>query len=140
MAYTDDFAKDIERILMGAERELRVLVESAASKGDYAAVVEIAKVAASLRSMTGKESDSEPPREKPATRSEKRRYPFFTRNGGDLVKTGYSSSTKSDYQHRAPRDIVDTFARALDSLPKSAKRHFTDGLNPAAAVWRSSGS
>jgi hypothetical protein len=128
MPYTSDYAKDIQSILTVAETELRTLVEAATSKGNYSAVVEIANVAASLRALAGTRSSPDVPThsvDRPTPLGGKRTYPFFTRNGGELVKTGYSSSTKSDYQHRAPREIVDAFATALDSLPKSAKAHFT---------------
>lgn len=50
-----------------------------------------------------------------ATRTARRRttYPKFTREGDDLVKTGWSKKGGKEYQHRAPGSIIDLVGVAL---------------------------
>ena len=115
------------QVLQDAEARLRSLMEKAASEGDYDSVVEIAQAAGSLRSLASRNGEGAiavAEQRSSISNPGKRKYPFFTRSGEELVKTGYSSTNKSDYQHRAPREVIDAFTRALEGLPKTAKSHF----------------
>lgn len=129
-------------ILVDAEAELKRLIGEAANEGDYLSLEILIRWASSLGAMHAQEllpaSQSEPLRvvdndagyetsnaqgfdTTPAksARSKRRVYPIFAKSGSVLVKTGWSKSSKSEYQHKAPQFVV---KRLTEALSRHAKK------------------
>lgn len=132
--------------LQDCESRLRCLVAKAAAGGDYEAVRQLADWAqgvAALRSLppdsapshrrkrnasrgaptNGSAPASNPSGHRKKARSQRKRksatvaYPKFARGKNELVKIGWSKKEKSEYQHKAPRQVIDFL---IDSLLKTA--------------------
>lgn len=50
-----------------------------------------------------------------------RAYPRFFRDGEWLIKVGWSKKTKNEYEHRAPRRILDLLMRRIQELGGGGK-------------------
>jgi hypothetical protein len=152
-----DTAKQAAEILMSAEQRMRDLVGVAASAGDYALAVRITDWAKSLgelaRSTENRPSHpSVPATAEPvsrATRTTIRRaggarktrraarrakrqgkYPKFFRRGDHLVKVGWSKTDGEEYEHKAPRRVVELLAAALDRVGRNGKLITTQDIMP----------
>ncbi len=124
--------------LKETEVELRNLIGEAASKGDYSTVEVLARWASSVVDMGAgyglsvkptlrheKVSIASPPSESNDSKvsksnpkvskspSKKRIYPFFAKSGNTLVKVAWSKSSKSEYQHKSPLDVLNSLVAAL---------------------------
>jgi hypothetical protein len=117
-------------ILRGAEAKLRDAAAKAAAEGEYDTVVEITKWAKTLRAFileaTSTDSDaqsaptsstdgtvSEPAVVKTAQPDQSRLrsgsatdVPRFGRDADYLIKQAYSQKTHSEYEHRAPAEVL----------------------------------
>ena len=49
-------------------------------------------------------------------------YPRFVREGDALVKIGWSKKSKSEYEHRAPRDVLGQITAAIRDLARAGSR------------------
>ena len=125
-----------EEVLKEAERRIRTLLQEAAAEGDYDAVAPLAGLAKQVGTMVeGRRAPSTrpsrpgPPKpkrrkvsavkttkktRKTNSRSKKRAgYPKFRREGDHLIKVGWSKTDKAEYEHRAPKAVVDALVAAL---------------------------
>jgi hypothetical protein len=130
------------------ENKLRELLASAGSAGDYEAVVLLAKMAKAISAVPYEEvvnGATKPTggiaskRKLTLRKRSKRRharlsknngYPHFLRQGDQLVKIGWSKSSKSEYQHKAPRRAVTLFASATMGVCKGGAMFSAQDLAP----------
>lgn len=124
-------------VIANAEAELRRLIGDAAEKGDYSSIEAITKWASllgELCSNQGPPNTYEPlahtravanPAPTTSKEADKRRgvrkrrsYPYFAKAGESLVKVAWSKSSKSEYQHKAPRVVAVKLAEALAQRSK----------------------
>ena len=131
----------VKEVLERCEASLRALVAEAAQTGDYEAVLPLTSLARELarlgevalrRGPTTESTKKQPitasarpenaPR--PAGRSPRKRaprveggssaeYPRFCRKGRELLKIGWSKSSRSEYEHRVPKEAVDRVVATL---------------------------
>lgn len=117
-------------ILSRAEAELRALIQEQLTQGLYGEVAATALMADSLlRLVTGQDRPRSPsspgvasPRftgaaatgtpDSPRRRSSKD-YPQFARDGERLVKIAWSKRERAEYEHRAPRHVVQNLIDAV---------------------------
>lgn len=139
-------------VLRATEESLRDLIRTAVEEQRYAEIAEIAELANSVSKLirgatpaprvaaaephagNGIARSSPPPRlkkkvakKKLASKSE---YPWFGRDGDRLVKVGWSKKNKKEYEHRVGRDVVQAFAKHLDSAVTAGEMFDVDGLLP----------
>lgn len=116
------------RILSNAQLELRSLLEEALADSRYTDVAAIARVAdgmaqlgASSGSPTGEStiSASLTPESRPSAASPSRHtrpsrtFPRFEREGDKLVKIAWSKKDRAEYEHKAPRSVIDLLIEAI---------------------------
>lgn len=111
------------RAIQEAERQLRSLLEKAVQAGDYDVVVPLTELAKSLSLLivrtstnpSGQDSPGPQPKERGAVsaKTAPRSYPHFRRDKNTLVKVGWSKSSRTEYEHKAPRQVLDLLARRL---------------------------
>jgi hypothetical protein len=117
-------------ILSRAEAELRALIQEQLTQGLYGDVAATALMADSLlRLVNGQDCPSSPSStgagasrvkgdagtaapESPRRRSPKD-YPQFARDGERLVKIAWSKRERAEYEHRAPRHVVQNLIDAV---------------------------
>lgn len=122
-----------EEAIRECESRLRELMSKASAAGEYDTVIKLmdwAKAVASVldrpiaqpslereNSTSANPVDLAPsitskqPSKPKTTRS---RYPRFTKYRNDLVKIGWSKKERKEYQHRAPRKVVDLLCARLE--------------------------
>lgn len=113
------------KVLSKCEADLRALVATAADSGDYDVVLRITSWAKQIASMSGNAPAFAPGRS-PETESPKKTkvrptYPRFLRRGDHLVKVGWSKRDKSEYEHKALREVALVLARAVASIGKEGR-------------------
>jgi hypothetical protein len=133
-------------ILRTAEAALREATSQAAESGDYEATVtlalwaqQLARLSASLEGQ-GTEPASPPAavplvpatvtaeavtagsarrkREQHPKAARRADYPRFFKKANLLIKVGWSKREKAEYQHKAPRSVVETVVEALRSAAR----------------------
>jgi hypothetical protein len=119
-------------ILSRAQAELRLLLEEALSNNCYTDVAEIARVAdqlAQLGAYIGQPtppgeaaiSASQTPEQRPPASSRPRpvrplrTFPRFEREGDKLIKIAWSKKDRAEYEHKAPRSVVDLLIEVIRS-------------------------
>jgi hypothetical protein len=60
----------------------------------------------------------------------KGQYPKFFRQGDQLVKIGWSRTTKGEYEHKASRRVVDALTAAIAMRSRNGKLFRVEGLLP----------
>lgn len=119
------------KILQRAESELRSLIEKALADGRYGDVASIARLADRLAQMVSpngsaeignnsvdssdlnessarEEFETSPrPGTKLSKRAARKLFPRFEREADRLVKIAWSKREREEYEHKAPREIVD---------------------------------
>ncbi len=139
--YTGTTKQAVEAI-SAAERKLREFVAIAAGNGDYNAAAQIMEWAKELAQLAaeprptvtslsdavvrtprtvGGESRRKPP---------KGEFPRFFRRGDNLVKIGWSKTERKEYEHKAPRRIVDALAESIARRSNNGKVFTAEGLFP----------
>lgn len=123
------------QILSKAEAELRSVIERALAEGSYSDVATIARIADGLAQLSAAEPVDEgqptpraersrpavPPAPSPAqptvSRGSRtaRTFPRFEREGDKLVKIAWSKKDRAEYEHKAPRRIVDLLLESIRS-------------------------
>jgi hypothetical protein len=110
-----------------AEKALRAIASRLAECGDYTQMIEVAKLAEVLASLTRDTRPARVPDEQPPRRHQRTAviavkpkpapadYPKFFRRGGELVKVGFSR-TEGEYEHRAPQELIDEIAGKLQTM------------------------
>jgi hypothetical protein len=144
-----------------AEAELRALIAQASQVGDYDAVLRLTRWAQSLAELvvdsgaSTDRSDGPAPVKTVAIKSRQRKqYPSFSKAEDALVKTGWSPKSRSEYEHRAPLELVQQLAIAAQQLGSKgrlfqlealARTAHGDGATPGyqlyvvVAWWRATG-
>jgi len=113
-------------ILKRAEEELRAVIHEALEQGNYQDVTDLASLADSLARLHGPSTRQETTADKVGesvdAASEGRRtgrstaaraFPRFQRDGDKLVKIAWSKKNRAEYEHRAPRDVVDALIEKI---------------------------
>ena len=67
---------------------------------------------------------------KPSVRSAKIGYPKFRRDGDEIVKIGWSKKSRTEYEHRAQKRVVDAVIKAVDSVGQKNKVFTVESLLP----------
>lgn len=117
------------KVLAKCEAELCALVAAAAESGDYDGVMRIASWAKQIAAMADgataatQQGSTE---KKPVAESLKRAairpaYPRFVRRGDQLVKIGWSKREKSEYEHKAPRQVALALARVATEAGRDGR-------------------
>lgn len=57
-------------------------------------------------------------------------YPKFLRDGETLIKIGWSKNSRTEYEHRAPRRVVDSFLKAVLGITEPGKVFTVESLLP----------
>lgn len=122
-------------ILSRAETELRAEIERAVSEGRYADVVILARLADGIAQLMApdanatsavtsisddpKASAPQPaapaPSSSPSRGGARRAFPRFEREGDKIVKIAWSKKDRAEYEHKAPRRIVDALVASIRS-------------------------
>lgn len=146
----NDVIASARAVVRTAEASLRALMQDAVSDGQYDRVAVLAGWAERLAQIGAKGPTSLPDRcmergiaaadcstlrtESPKTRAKSKRgtgkYPTFCRVGDALVKTAWSKSSKSEYQHQAPRDVAVTLLRRMQTLARDEELLTMDAVLP----------
>jgi hypothetical protein len=102
-----------------------------------------AKVTGKSKGNNARKARAPKPTLAPATRSKGLRggrnqksaaYPRFLRDRNALVKIGWSRKSKTEYEHRAPRAVVDHVVDAVRQLGNDGARFAVDDLLTAIAA------
>lgn len=136
-------------ILRQTESELRKLLSEAAQDGDYAAVLQIAGWARSLKDLIGEAAQersvvtpnfansyrhSAPPRptSKPiaARPGSGNNYPRFLRQGDRLVRVSWSKRERKEYEHKAPLTVLKTLVDRITERGADGRVFSADELFP----------
>jgi hypothetical protein len=127
---TADLLGRAESALVSCEEEIQRLVAEAASSSMYDEIEQLTGYARSLNEMARRVASTqrldkltdagvisstarrtEPSQPKRST--SKTDYPRFSRDGDDLVKTGWSKKKREEYVHRARRNQAESIALGL---------------------------
>lgn len=68
----------------------------------------------------------------PGVRSAKNGYPRFRRDGDNLVKIGWSKTSKTEYEHRAPMQVVSVLLKAVVVAGQKGPMFTVENLLPLA--------
>ncbi len=130
-----DADEKIRSILHEAEASLKAVIAGELEAGRFSQVARIAGIGDALSELVGSVHPSHAsvsnkianradatlpkPVQRKARPAKSRRasitahFPRFERDGERLVKVGWSKKRREEYEHRAPREVVETFARVL---------------------------
>jgi hypothetical protein len=114
-------------ILDRTENELREFIKEELPGGSYADIAWAARVAdtlAQFKAATGAQdvagagfqpipTDGSSERPSSAKRRPAKDYPLFARDGDKLLKTAWSKRERAEYEHRAPRRVVELLIGAI---------------------------
>lgn len=139
-------------ILKEAEEKLAGLAAKASSAREYetaSAVLRLAldvkELAEQAQALTAGDRREPPPpagaggspapasAERAATAARRRRkgaYPKFRREGDSIVKIGWSKAGKKEYQHKAPKHVLDVLVTKLATLGKSGRTFTMEQVLP----------
>jgi hypothetical protein len=65
-----------------------------------------------------------------ANRRVAKKYPLFHRDGEQLIKVGWSKSSRDEYEHKAPKASVMALALALETAGKNRRKFTMDKVIP----------
>lgn len=137
----------IQQALNRAEAEVRDAGAEAFRTGDDVAAGQARDVVAALKALrlrlNGQAPDAlrpqlaAPPRKHARSRAGKKKrrdalkengksgYPRYEVRNGSLVRIGWSKKEKSEYQHKAPREIFERTVAAMEKIAQSGSGPFT---------------
>jgi hypothetical protein len=140
------------------ERSLRQLMSEAVESEDYVAVAQLAALAERLTLIRGSPtrgqtllasspSETQDSEDEKDTREVRRsgrnghrstspvteKYPRFERDGGRLVKVGWSERDQRVYEHRAPREVVMAVCEAVNKRAVRGRRFKMEEVLPDVA-------
>lgn len=142
-----DSVKRAADVLHQAEANLRGLVSDAAASGDYASVVQIAAWARTVSELV-QATPGQPPKTpssapqtqqtmakvstapRRAVRPAEDAYPRFFRHGDHLIRIAWSKKEKKEYQHKAPRAVIDALTKAMVGIGSDGRVFSTDQFLP----------
>jgi hypothetical protein len=145
-----DTLKQAAGLLQDTEAKLRGLLSTAATSGDYAAVVRVAAWARTLSELvngtlvetqrtaalretsphkTGRAKKSIPGA-KPDSRQAQKIYPIFIKQGDQLVRLAWSKREKKEYRHKAPHSVLKTLAKVMAEKGAEGRVISTDDFLP----------
>jgi hypothetical protein len=141
--------------LASAEADLKRLIGEAADQGEYSSVETLVRWARTLGAMR---SEGQSPHETSGTpqahngqpepmkdkrpgrkplrklaRNKRGSYPQFARAGDALVKIAWSKSSGTEYEHKAPRSVVQKLAHALAHRSENGSMISMDDVLPLKA-------
>ncbi len=134
-----DITKQAIQVVSAAERKLRELVGTAAANGEYKTAEQVMGWARAVGDLVSDpplpEKSPVPSRERPPARRWRRTpakgdYPRFFRRGEQLVKIGWSKKEKAEYEHKAPRRVVDALTAAIARRSGNGKLFTVEDLLP----------
>lgn len=118
-------------ILARAQTELRELIVRALAEGRYGDVAEIARLAEGVSRLVSGDNGTDVVAVLPCSSSthvattgsipphrrgrSSRSFPRFEREGDKLVKIAWSKKDRAEYEHKAPRHVVDMLIEAIRS-------------------------
>lgn len=120
---------DAAEVLQVAENELRRLIEEALRQARYQEISSLAALADAIAQLKDggevadnsggfgetKSAGAEPPLPSAPVRRTSRAFPRFERDGDKIVKIAWSKRNRSEYEHRAPREVADLL---IDKIKK----------------------
>jgi hypothetical protein len=130
-----------KKVLQAAERELQRLLAEAATNAEYDALPLLtrwaARIGALLNDADGGDDQSQPPKKSRRKTSKRRKppskssgYPRFVREADNLVKIGWSKREGSEYEHKAPKEVVHAVVSSVARLGGSGRRFTMDEILP----------
>jgi hypothetical protein len=145
----------VAEILSTCEESLKRAASDALSLGHYDEATQIVQIAREVAALAGRtpkadvnqdvggvvnavesfgreaaESDSTPQLDAMLAVKKRRKYPQFGRQANDLVKIGWSKRSRKEYQHRAPRRILELLCTRLEQVGARKKIFTTESLFP----------
>lgn len=122
------------KILAKCEGELRALVSTSASNGDYDAVLRITSWAKQISAFSSGGAIAAAER-RPANTGQRKLanradYPRFARRGDQLVKIGWSKREKREYEHKAPRQAAMLLAKTAADVGRDGRIFQVNALLP----------
>ena len=137
-----DFMDKATQSLKAAESELRRLAGEAVRVGQYEEVQALAawasQVADIYQSHAGRSgptiSESDGKGSPSPKKSVKRKgsYPRFTRSDDTIIKTSWSKKAKAEYEHRAPREVLELLLKQFKTIGGTRRPVTTEELFPLA--------
>lgn len=151
---------DAVKILKRAESELRSLIERALKDDEYSEIAGIARLADGLSKLADSSglarnhevatlepepqsrlvttpSESTP---RPGSRLSQRRirslFPRFEREGDRLIKVSWSKKSREEYEHKAPREVVDLLIVHIKAKKGVGARFVADDIFPLRDIKR----
>jgi hypothetical protein len=139
----ESLSKTAGRLVMETEVNLRKLIARAAEQADYGSVQQLGAVAGQLSQIgrtlgaesfvesgaiaaVGRAQERRSNKTSAQTERKKRReYPRFETRNGTLCKIGWSKKSKSEYEHRVPRETVERVICAIEGAGGLAGELFT---------------
>ena len=146
--------------LKECEGNLRELLSQAAAAGDYESVIRLTDWARNVAAMhtnsvpsfrqstpntTAVGNEPSTPGRAPAARTRRKsrtrrvrdgvraKYPKFARYKDELVKIGWSKKYRTEYQHKAPRQVVDNLLSQIVHIGASNDLFTTEDIFPLRA-------
>lgn len=148
----DQYRDQASTILREAERGLRKALATASDDGQYEAVRYLANLAQRISELIPAGNDTSVEQvssTKEASTGQSRRtrargktakpkgakpkptgYPRFAAAGENLVKVGWSKSEGGEYEHKAPKRVVDALATRIEALAEGGRRFTMDEILP----------
>lgn len=148
-------AQRMVETLDGAEKALAALASEAAKESDYDAASCLIDLARELNGLALKArqqlehtpSDSTTPSPPPSAgdwafalatnsrlqlrgKQKKGDYPRFFREGENLIKIGWSPSSKAEYEQKTPKRVLEVLAAAIAKIATNGKRFTMERLLP----------
>lgn len=119
------------------------LLRASVSEGFYEESAQLASIAAALKRIAIHETAGPEVMESPVSAASSQLiaseehelqlgYPRFDIDGDDLVKTGASTKSASEYEHRVPIATVSSFVQIIVSLAKKNRRFSIELIQTAA--------
>jgi hypothetical protein len=133
---THDYFEQSLRVLRRSETDLKGILAEAAQAGDYDALAKITACAKGIRDLVdeffARETPAEPIRNnKKVSGNHSGTYPkFFKTNDNKLVLIGWSKKHKTEYEHKAPKSILDQVIAELVKCSKSGEPTRIEDLLP----------
>jgi hypothetical protein len=131
-----DYFEQSLQILRESEADLQRILAEAAQAGDYDALAKITACAKGLRDIVDRCFTQDTPaqtisRNRKASRKYSGSYPkFFKTNDNKLVVIGWSKKHQTEYEHKAPKSVLDQLIQELLKWSKSGEPIPIESLIP----------
>lgn len=146
-----DKTQKAAEILKEAEEKLAGIAAKASTAREYETASAVLRLAFDVKELADQTQaltagDAEPPTPvgdarlpgpgsagraaKAPRRRRKDAYPKFRREGDNIVKIGWSKAGKKEYQHKAPKHVLDVLVTKLETLGKSGRTFTMEQVLP----------